>query len=163
MSLLNNTLKGSADTSDKDNLVPRGWHFRLYRGMPTLIFDAGGRGMGEYFLYSLHVKAPPKTWWVLNQVLYGEAALPQCPTPHPYIPLLPRKGTSFVYLLLTNGTVSPTYLELCIPFNCCKYTVSKIWINHKTRTFSWLFQCHKIDLLALVMHQNNRIPLILSS
>ena len=43
-------------------------------------------------------------------------------------------------------------------FNCCKYTVSKIWINHKTRTFSWLFHCHKIDLLALFMHQNNRFP-----
>ena len=43
-------------------------------------------------------------------------------------------------------------------FNCCKYTVSKIWINPKTRTFSWLFQCHKIDLLALFMHQNNRFP-----
>ena len=37
-----------------------------------------------------------------------------------------RKGTPFVYLPLTNSTPF-TYLhcslELCIPYNCCKYTV----------------------------------------
>ena len=33
-------------------------------------------------------------------------------------------------------------LELCIPFNCCKCTVFTIWINHKTRTFSWLSHSH---------------------
>ena len=27
-------------------------------------------------------------------------------------------------------------LELYIPSNCCKCTIFKIWINHKTRTFS---------------------------
>ena len=27
-------------------------------------------------------------------------------------------------------------LELCIPFNCCKWAVFKIRINHDTRTFS---------------------------
>ena len=27
-----------------------------------------------------------------------------------------------------------TSLEVCIALNCCRYTVFKIWINHKTRT-----------------------------
>ena len=27
------------------------------------------------------------------------------------------------------------FIELCIPINCCKWTVFKIWINHKTRMF----------------------------
>ena len=35
-------------------------------------------------------------------------------------------------------------LELCIPFDCCKYTVYKIRVNHKTRKLSWLFHSHKI-------------------
>ena len=30
-------------------------------------------------------------------------------------------------------------LELCILLNCCKCTVLKIWINHKTRPFTLLF------------------------
>ena len=30
-------------------------------------------------------------------------------------------------------------LELCILLNCCKCTVFKIWINHKTRPFTLLF------------------------
>ena len=42
-------------------------------------------------------------------------------------------------------------IELCIPFNNYKYTVFKIsWINHKTRTFSQLFHCVKMHLLALL-------------
>ena len=32
-----------------------------------------------------------------------------------------------------------TSLELCIPLNCCRYTVFKRWINHKTRTLFRLF------------------------
>ena len=41
-------------------------------------------------------------------------------------------------------------IELCIPFNNCKCTFFKIsWINHKTRTFSQLFHCIKMHLLAL--------------
>ena len=34
-------------------------------------------------------------------------------------------------------------------FYCCKCTVVKIWIYHKTRTFSWLFYSNKMHLLAL--------------
>ena len=120
-------------------------------------FNWGGGGESTpYIAYAWRLH--PKTAGYSTNFYMGRQL---CPSVQPlpfYILFLPRKGTSFVYLLLTNGSLSPTYLELCIPFNCCKYTVSKIWINHKTRTFSWLFHCHKIDLLALFMHQNNRFP-----
>ena len=73
-------------------------------------------------------------------------APPRFPTPYPFIYLYHcwhRNATPFVYLILKNG-IPFTYLllELCIPFSCCKYTVLAIWINHKTRTFSWLFHSH---------------------
>ena len=51
-------------------------------------------------------------------------------------------------------------LELCIPFNCCKYTVW-IWINHRTISFSRLFHSHKMHLLALLglfTDRNDRFP-----
>ena len=42
-------------------------------------------------------------------------------------------------------------IELCIPFNNCTCIVFNIsWINHKTRTFSQLFHCIKMHLLALL-------------
>ena len=41
-------------------------------------------------------------------------------------------------------------LELCISFKCCKCTVFKVWIKHKTRMFSRLFHTHKMHLLALL-------------
>ena len=34
-------------------------------------------------------------------------------------------------------------LELSIPFNCCKFTVFKIWISHKTRNFLDFFTAIK--------------------
>ena len=34
-------------------------------------------------------------------------------------------------------------LQRCIPFNCCKSTVVKILINHKSRKFPRLFRTHK--------------------
>ena len=34
-------------------------------------------------------------------------------------------------------------LQRCIPFNCCKCTVVKILINHKSRKFPRLFRTHK--------------------
>ena len=40
-------------------------------------------------------------------------------------------------------------LELCTSFNRCKCTVFNIWLNHKTRTFSQLFNSHKMHLLVL--------------
>ena len=62
-----------------------------------------------------------------------------------------RKGTPFVYLLLTNGTPF-TYPVYDFPslLNCSKRTVFKIWINHKNRTFSRLFHSHEMHLLALL-------------
>ena len=62
-----------------------------------------------------------------------------------------RKGTPFVYLLLTNGTLF-TYPVYDFPslLNCSKGTVFKIWINHKNRTFSRLFHSHEMHLLALL-------------
>ena len=43
-------------------------------------------------------------------------------------------------------------LELFIPLNCCKSTVSKTSRHHETRMFSRLFQSHKMHLLALLGH-----------
>ena len=54
-----------------------------------------------------------------------------------------------------------TNLEFCIPFNQCKGTEFKIWINHKTRTFSRLFHSLRINLWALLglfAYRNNRWP-----
>ena len=46
------------------------------------------------------------------------------PTSHHFIYLCDRKGTPFVFLLLTNGTpFTLPSLELCISFNYCKCTV----------------------------------------
>ena len=62
-----------------------------------------------------------------KKVLSGEAQ-PHGLTPYPFIPPFLTERYPFVYLSLTNGTPL-TYLpslELCIPFNCCKYTVFEI-------------------------------------
>ena len=51
--------------------------------------------------------------------------------------------------------------ELCIPFHCCKYTILKIWTNHKTRVFSQLFHSQKMHLVApcgLFTDWNDRFP-----
>ena len=47
-----------------------------------------------------------------------------------YVPFLDRKGTPFVYPVVTNGTPF-TYLILNAAslFDCCKYTIFTIWIN----------------------------------
>ena len=82
-------------------------------------------------------------------------------TPHPYIYTIFAQKKYLFRITSIDKWYYFTYLFRTMhpfDFNCCKYTVSKIWINHKTRTFSWLFHCHKIDLLALFMHQNNRFP-----
>ena len=52
-----------------------------------------------------------------------------------------RVGTQFVAV--------PS-LDLSIPFNCFKLIVFKVWIDHKTRTFSQLFHSHKMNLLAIL-------------
>ena len=55
--------------------------------------------------------------------------------------------SNFVYLLARNPLHIHS-LELCIPFNCCKCSVS--WVKHKTTTFSRLFPSHKIHMFALL-------------
>ena len=47
-----------------------------------------------------------------------------------------RKGTPSVYVLLAMVPPHMLILDLSIPLNCCKCTVFKIWINHKTRPFT---------------------------
>ena len=59
-----------------------------------------------------------------------------------------------------------TNLEFCIPFNQCKGTEFKIWINHKTRTFSRLFHSLRINLWALLglfTYRNNNPTLSYTS
>ena len=81
----------------------------------------------------------------------GRGRALQAPPLHP--PLLlhtifDKKGTPlsfiYMYILLTNGIpfIYPIN-KLHIPVNRCKYTVFEIWINHKTKTFSQLFQSIK--------------------
>ena len=65
----------------------------------------------------------------------------------PYIPFLPEKvplSYTFYWQMV------PLSHTLCIPLNCCKDTVFKIRINHKTRTFSRIFHGHKMLLWALL-------------
>ena len=76
-----------------------------------------------------------------------------------------EKVTAFVYLLLTNGTLSHTFipcLELCIPFHCCKCTFLKIGINiSQNRKFSRLYKAMKFICLpfwALSQTQPYCIP-----
>ena len=56
---------------------------------------------------------------------YG-AVLPQSPTPYPsFSHYFGRKATSFVHLVIDKWY--PFHIltvDLCIPFNCCKYTIS---------------------------------------
>ena len=57
-----------------------------------------------------------------------------------------RKGTPFVYLLLTNGSpLLIASLECCIPFNCFKCD----WLTAEPKC-SWLFHSYKMHLLALL-------------
>ena len=68
---------------------------------------------------------------VLTEVLYGEA-------PPKFQPLIPfyilyyfwQKINGKMYFFHKHG------LDLFFPFDCCKCTVFKIWINHKTLFFT---------------------------
>ena len=68
---------------------------------------------------------------VLNKVFYGEAP--------PMYTIFDGKGTPIagIHIPSTDKRYSfhELFIEFCIPFNCCKWTVYKIWINHKTRMF----------------------------
>ena len=70
-------------------------------------------GGGYFYTGKLRSKAQPHT---ISCTIFG------------------RKGTPFVYLLLTNGAPSTNLVwNFPSPLNCSKGAVFKIWINHKTR------------------------------
>ena len=85
-----------------------------------------------------------------TKVLYEEALLWD-PTPYPSVYHFWQKKYPF-----WTPSIDKCYpfhipsLESCIPFNCCKSTLFKIWIDHKTRTFCQLFHSYKVHLLALL-------------
>ena len=90
---------------------------------------------------------------VLNRVLYREP-MPWGTTPYPFIYPFWQQRWPFHICIPSNDKWYPFHIpsleRLCIPFNCCKCTVFKIWINHKTRTSSQLFHSHKIHFLVLL-------------
>ena len=80
---------------------------------------------------------------VLNKCLYREAP-PRGPTPYRFIYHFSRKR--YPNRIPSIDEWYPFHipcLELCIPFNCCKWTVFLTGINHKNRTFSWLYKAIK--------------------
>ena len=81
----------------------------------------------------------------LNKILLAEAS-PRSPT------IFHRKlqkvtfSYTFYWQMLYPFHIPTDNLELCVPFTCCKCAVFKIWVNHKTIMFSWLFLSHKMFL-----------------
>ena len=81
----------------------------------------------------------------------NEEALLWDPTPYPSVYHFWQKTYPF-----WTASIDKWYpfhnLDFCIPFNCCKCTLFKIRIDHKTRTFSWLFHSfiYKVHLLTLL-------------
>ena len=61
-----------------------------------------------------------------------------------FFTILYGKGIPFIYLLLKNGTPLTYLVRTLHPFNFCKCTVFKIWINKKTRAFLQLFHSQKV-------------------
>ena len=120
--------------------------------------DEGGRGRGEggftaptlplkthFFFLSLHWLSRnnsirldtqpgrfPSSWLAfcpegaLKRFTRGGSA----PRSNP-LPLFCKKGTPFVYLLLTNGSPFTylTFRAFCILFTCCKGIAIKVWIQ----------------------------------
>ena len=105
---------------------------------------------------------------VLNKVAdgisYGEAP-PRGPTPYPFIyhfwqKTYPFRLPSFDKWCPFHRHIFPS-LEVCIPFNYCKCTFCKIWMNLKPECFLDFFTaikcvCHSI-LLGLFPDQDDRI------
>ena len=60
-----------------------------------------------------------------------------------YRTFLAEKGALFVYLLLTNGTLSHTLFRTLHPFYGCKCTFFYIGISPKNRTLSRLYKATK--------------------
>ena len=85
-----------------------------------------------------------------QQMLYEEAP-PRSPTPYLLHTIFDSKRSPFRIPPIDQW--DPFHIpsiELCIPFNCCKWAVFNIWRSHKTRKFSRLFLSHKMHLLALL-------------
>ena len=86
-----------------------------------------------FFIGARHLQEFSKDWSPGGSqqsfILGGSAPKSNPPYPEKVPLCIPSVG---------NGTPF-TCLELCIPLNCCKSTVFKIWINHKTRPFTQLF------------------------
>ena len=81
---------------------------------------------------------------VLNKDFCGEAP-PRGSTPYPFVYHFSQKRYPFRTYLVYN-----------------LFTVCKIWTNHKTRTFSPLFHCHKMHPLALSGLLLTEIPTLTS-
>ena len=93
-------------------------------------------------------------------VLYGEAPL-RGPTTSLLYAIFNRKGTLSHTFYWRMVPFHIPCLQLCISFNCCKCNVFKIWINHKTRTFSRLIHNHRMHrsaLLGIFTDPDDRFP-----
>ena len=96
----------------------------------------------------------------LRRFMQGGSASRSHPLPY-YIPL----STEKVPLFYTFYSIAKWYpfhiprLELCIPFNYCKYIFFIIWANHKTRTFSLhFFAASAVSPLGPFTYRNVQIP-----
>ena len=72
-------------------------------------------------------------------VSHGEAPLQSSTLTHSYNTLAEEVPFSYTF-----------YWQMVPLSKTCKCTVFKIWINHKTRTFTRLFNGHEMHLLALL-------------
>ena len=89
------------------------------------------------------ITPPPGGWGrVLNKCLYWEAP-PPGPTPYPFLYHFSRKRYPF-----STPSIDKWYsfhtpcLKLCIPFNCCKFTVFQISITKLERFLNSLIKQH---------------------
>ena len=98
---------------------------------------------------------------VLDKVLCGEA-----PPADVHRTIFDGKGTPVAGIHIPSidkwCSFHELFIELCIPINCCKWTVVKIWINHKTRMFfSTISQPKKIickPFWFFFTDRNDRFP-----
>ena len=97
---------------------------------------------------------------VLNKVLHPEASQ-RCLTSCPLYTIFDRED-QYPFCIPSVDKLYPFHipcLELCIPLNCCKYTVFKILINHTTRSFHhFFFTTVKCNCKPLFTDPNDRFP-----
>ena len=87
------------------------------------------------FSFSAYLQSFLSHW---HPAIQGGSAPRSNPLPF-YIPFLTEKvPLQYTFYWHWYPFHNPS-LELCILLNCCKCTVFKIWINHKTRPFTLLF------------------------